>query len=123
MTLSTKFAGELTAKKWPRVEESVPFLVSLYETKIVRPNNGIKAKNLQHLAKPLGLAARLDDDCEDLLTPLDKLGGKRGAVAHLGTVDEVIRPTDARAMVSEVLNQLHLLENLLAPPQTTGPAA
>lgn len=115
LTLAAKFADDLVGQHGgaiPAAVDAVPVLRGLYSSKVISPNNGIKRRNLESLAKPLGLCSRLEEECEDLLGPADVLGGKRGAVAHLGTIDEEVRPAEAREMVKNVMDQLPLLLRL-----------
>jgi hypothetical protein len=91
-------------------------LRGLYRSKVVTPNNGVKRKNLRALAKPLGLEDRLEADCEGLLSPADTLGARRGALAHMGHVDEELRPAEARRMVFDVVAELDRLLALLDLP-------
>jgi hypothetical protein len=117
LTLAARFADDLSGQHGgsaPPAAEAIPVLRALYLSKVVSRNNGVKSRHLAALSKPLGLQARLEAECEDLLVPADALGAKRGAVAHLGTVDEVIRPAEAREMVENVIDNLHLLLRLLA---------
>lgn len=113
--LSARFADDLIGQTnpFPTAAAACPILRGLYGSKIVRPNNGIKRKNLIALARPLGLAASLESDCEPLLGPADTLGARRGAVAHIGAVTEETRPAEARKLVLDVLDQLPLLSTLL----------
>jgi hypothetical protein len=118
VSLSAKFADDLIGQNKGRVpgsDEAIPTLVGLYASKVIHPNNGIKKRNLDVMAKPLGLASRLEEECDDLLGPIDALGAKRGAVAHLGTVDEEIRPADARQLVADVLSELPRLDAVFEP--------
>lgn len=113
--LATRFADDLKGQTntIPPSTKACPMLRGLYASKIVRPNNGIKRKNLFALAKPLGLLEDLEANCEDLLVPADTLGSRRGTVAHLGTVSTELRPSDARKLVTDVLDKLPLLTELL----------
>jgi hypothetical protein len=113
--LATRFADDLKGQTStiPSSTKACPMLRGLYTSKIVRPNNGIKRKNISALARPLGLLDDLEASCEDLLVPADTLGSRRGTVAHLGTVATELRPSDARKLVADVLDKLPLLTALL----------
>jgi hypothetical protein len=113
--LATRFADDLKGQTStiPPSTRACPMLRGLYASKILRPNNGIKRTNLSALAKPLGLLEELEANCEDLLGPADTLGSRRGTVAHLGTVATELRPGDARKLVTDVLDKLSLLTDLL----------
>lgn len=114
VTLAAKYGDLLTGQKLATTAATaVPTLEGYYNSKLLKPNNGIKKRNLDALARPLGLGTKLEDECEELLSALDALGAKRGAVAHLGTVEEEIRPGDARALVVAALDKLSLLDGIL----------
>jgi hypothetical protein len=115
--LATKFSSEVIAQihAGPAATEACPMLASLYKAKIVRQNNGVKRDNLVNLAKPLGLTRRVEEECEALILPADTLGARRGAIAHLGTVTDELRPAAAQAMVLEVIDALPLLVAVLDP--------
>lgn len=116
VTLAARFSGDLIgqhAGALPPARIAAPVLQGLYSSKVVRVNNGLKRRNVEALAKPLGLLSEIEDKCESLLGPADALGAKRGAVAHIGNVTEEIRPHEARALVSEVLDNLDSLIKVL----------
>lgn len=128
VSLATRFAGDLIGQnggKVPPCGDAIPTLAGLYESKIVNTNNGVKKSHVENLAKPLGIAQRLEGR-DDLFRALNVLGAKRGAVAHLGMVEEVIAPPDARGFVVDVLDQLHLLDEVLDDAATAigaGPSS
>jgi hypothetical protein len=114
ISLTARFSGDLIGQnsgRLPTAQAALPTLVGLYSTKVIKANNGVKRQNIETLAKPLGLGDRLDM-CEELFTPLNTLGAKRGAVAHLGVVTEEITPVDARNFVTSVLSNLALLDKI-----------
>ena len=98
ITLTAKYAELLIGQMGAGVQatRAIPTLAGYYASKIIKPNNGIQKRNLDVLAKPLGLAAKLEENCEDLFGPLNALGSRRGAVAHLGNVEVETRPAAAR---------------------------
>lgn len=116
--LATRFADQVGGqRKGPAsANDACKALRALYSSKVVSPNNGVKRNNLVALAKPLGLDERLEAACEELLLPAETLGARRGRVAHVGTVDEELRPGDARKLVSDVVEKLPLLLTLLDLP-------
>jgi RiboL-PSP-HEPN len=116
VTLATKFSDDVIGQnsgKVPVASEAVPTLRGLYESKVLTANNGIRRRNFQTLAKPVGLHPDVEDQCEELLAAADALGSKRGAVAHLGTVSEEIRPDEARKLVEDVLKEMDSLVAVL----------
>jgi hypothetical protein len=115
LSLAVKFSDDLRGQlgHHPRAAVAAPVLVGLYQSKVVRPNNGMKRKNLEAMAKPLGLLRGLEDECEALLGPADLLGGRRGAAAHAPTIREEIQPSQARRLVSDVIDEVPSLIALL----------
>jgi hypothetical protein len=113
--LAAKFADDVVGQTHttPPAAEACPMLRGLYGSKVVRPNNGIKRKNLVALARPVGLQPALEAECEELLVPADTLGARRGRVAHIGTLTEELRPVEARKLVLDVIAELELLLALL----------
>jgi hypothetical protein len=113
--LAIRFADDIGGKSKlsSNLTHRCKALRGLYVSKVVRTNNGVKRDNLRSLARPLGLLDRLESECEELLSPADTLGARRGAVAHTGTVNEELRPAEARKLVSDVLDELPLLLTLL----------
>ncbi len=105
MRFSDDLVGQLNTPAAPATALR-PKLKGLYGSKIVHPNNGIKRANFIAMAKPLGLAEALEESCNALLGPADTLGARRGAVAHVGAVDTELRPTDARQLVTDVLDEM-----------------
>lgn len=118
VSLATRFAGDVIGQTntIPPAEEASPMLSGLYKSKVIGPNNGIKRKNILGLGKPLGLYDKIESDCEDLLVPMETLGARRGAVAHLGIVTEELRPAEARTLVLAAIDKLPLLLQLLDVP-------
>ncbi|WP_152521418.1 HEPN domain-containing protein [Amycolatopsis decaplanina] len=87
-------------------------LLGLYTSKVVKPNNGIKRKDIEKLCKPLGIdVAGFDGDLEVAVTALDTLGAKRGTLAHTLSVAarEVIRPEQAREWVNDSIDGIEAL--------------
>ncbi|MDH6607304.1 hypothetical protein M2164_002939 [Streptomyces sp. SAI-208] len=90
---------------------------SLYDSKVIKANNGLKEHNIVQLAKPLGLTENdVSNACPDLLPALDTLGGKRGGLAHRSSqaVTETIYPGQAIKWVDDVLTHFAQLSSLLA---------
>lgn len=117
VALAARFADDLKGQHGgavPPASDACPVLRGLYVSKVIRANNGVKRRNFETLAKPLGLHVHLEEECEDLLGTADALGAKRGAVAHLGSLDEEIRPAAAKELVAQVVVHLPLLTALLS---------
>ncbi|MEV4524099.1 hypothetical protein AB0J77_28075 [Micromonospora tulbaghiae] len=121
LSLVAQYADDLKGQnrgKVPGAYDIAGKLAGLYESKVIKPNNGIRRKSVVAMCKPLGLD--LDDlapDIESALTALDTLGAKRGAAAHSlrGATQEVIHAHQARAWVEDALVALgQLLPLLLA---------
>jgi hypothetical protein len=124
--LAARFATDAASEvaKSPTASHACPALSGLYVAKVIRPNNGIKPRNLATLAKPLGLQEELEAQCQSLLVPAGTLGARRGVIAHLGTITEELRPADARKLVLDVTGELPLLLSLLSSPSgSTGTTA
>lgn len=113
--LAIKFADDLVGQvnTIPSAAVAAPMLVGLYSSKVIHPNNGVKRKNLEAMARPLGLRDKLEDECDDLLGPADTLGARRGSVAHTPAVSEEMRPNQARELVTDVLERIPLLTAML----------
>lgn len=112
VSLAARYGDDVGAqlrRRPPEAAAACPTLRSLYIRKVVRTNNGLKRRNFVNLARPLGLLSKIENECEDLMRPADVLGGRRGEIAHLGAVDEELRPREARALVRDVVNRLDLL--------------
>lgn len=115
VSLAVKFGDDLVGQvnTIPSAAVAAPMLVGLYTSKVIHPNNGVKRKNLETMAKPLGLRDKLEDECDDLLGPADTLGARRGSVAHTPAVSEEMRPSQARELVTDVLERMPLLTAML----------
>ncbi|MFJ2134210.1 HEPN domain-containing protein [Streptomyces sp. NPDC087845] len=93
---------------------------SMYESKVIKANNGLKEKNVTQMARPLGLTSdEVSDACPDLFPALDTLGSKRGRLAHRSSqaVSETIYPGQAIKWVEDVLTHFAQLSNLLSSSQ------
>lgn len=113
---------------------SVP---GLYESKFIRPNNGIKEKDIQKLALGAGLPwSEIENACASLIPACETLGSKRGAIAHSsinGTLNSRsgivsnLYPKDARSFTNSVLSNMspllaHLSETSSTAPRNTRPS-
>lgn len=115
VTLASKFSSSIIGQHGNTVvaSDSVATLKNLYDSKVVTPNNGIRRRNLETLAKPLGLLPALEEDCEELLGVADALGSKRGAIAHVGVLSEEIRPSEAKKLVTDIIDNIPSLIKVL----------
>jgi hypothetical protein len=116
VTLAFKFADTVIGQNkgaLPISADAILVLKNLYESKIVTSNNGIRRRNFEAMAKPIGLHPKLEEDCEGLLSAADALGSKRGAIAHVGTISEEIRPSEAEKLVTDVISNVSKLIALL----------
>lgn len=115
VTLASKFSTLIIGQHGSAViaSDSVATLKNLYDSKVITPNNGIRRRNLETLAKPLGLLPALEDNCEELLAVADALGSKRGAIAHVGVISEEIRPSKAEKLVADVIDNIPSLIKVL----------
>jgi hypothetical protein len=115
ISLAAKFSDDLLGQVSgiPSAEAAVPRLQGLYKSKVIFPNNGVKRKNLEAMARPLGMIRELEKTCEPLLGPVDTLGARRGSIAHTSSVSEELHPSQARSLVTNVLDQVPLLIALL----------
>ena len=90
---------------------------SMYNSKVIKANNGLKEHNVVQLAKPLGLTENdISNACPELLPALDTLGSRRGSLAHRSSqaVTETIYPGQAIKWVDDVLTHFSQLSDLLA---------
>lgn len=104
-----------------RIIERLP---GLYYTKYIKPNNGIKEKDISSLARGAGLSSMdLEDACPSLMSACDTLGAKRGEFAHLSILGENsgvagvqldVYPTDVRVYIENAVAGLGELVEFLA---------
>src|SRR6266496_4836232 len=96
-----------TIKFADETKETIHYLRELSETvnkrfsNYIHNNHGISAKEyLANLMLPLGIDIPRDPI---LLNSLDQLAKERGEYAHLGTVQKILSPEDAKAYVHDCL--------------------
>jgi hypothetical protein len=115
LALVAKYADDIigqNAGKVPAPRAISQKLPGLYESKVIRPNNGIRRKSIVTMCRPLGIELdELSSDMDEPLRALDTLGAKRGAAAHSlrGAAQQVIHAHEAREWVADALTALDQL--------------
>ncbi len=110
-SLIAPLKGDKNATKW--ADRDIDRRLQRCHTETVeslKRNNGVKAADV--LCMLLRLGFRVDDIDADLISKLDNLGTQRGTFAH-NTVRAVTiqpTPTDAKAMVTEIIQKLMELD-------------
>jgi hypothetical protein len=95
----------------------------------VQSNNGIKESNIENLAKASGVEwPPFEDACNDALTQLETLGGKRGSVAHVSAsrsqiTNRPIYPPEAKQWVADAIAAARAIDEYLTASRSPVPTA
>jgi len=91
-------------------EERVKKQVNSYK-KIIKANNGIRKKDMSKLLLPLGVNL---DHVDALISTLDSLGGKRGAVAHCSIKANVtLDPVTEVNTIQDILQNIRIFDEII----------